>query len=128
MQTSDSMSSTANKEWEYVFALQIYEQYSCIVWLPSLVMLLQQVRNGNQCQELFLELLLAMQFILHKLRDPEFSFKLESREDSDIVQVNENSFDLQIPSTTCIQWQTVDNCRIQLFPVSYFIVPHGEEA
>ncbi|KAK9291503.1 hypothetical protein L1049_019451 [Liquidambar formosana] len=35
---------------------------------------------------MFMELLFAMQFILHKLQDPEFSFKLESREDSHDIQ------------------------------------------
>lgn len=84
---SDSFTSLMHREWEYVFAVQICEQYSCLIWLPALVMLLQQIRKGNLCQELFMELLLALQFTLHKMQDPEFAFKLESGEDSDDIQV-----------------------------------------
>lgn len=83
---SDSFTSLMHREWEYVFAVQICEQYSCLIWLPALVMLLQQIRKGNLCQELFMELLLALQFTLHKMQDPEFAFKLESGEDSDDIQ------------------------------------------
>lgn len=79
--------TSITQEWEYVLAMQICEQYSCMIWFPSLVMLLQQIEVGDQCQELFLELLAATQFILHKLQDPEIAFKLESGEDSDKIQV-----------------------------------------
>lgn len=84
---SDSFTSSMHREWEYVFAVQICEQYSCLIWLPALVMLLQRIRKGNLCQELFMELLLALQFTLHKMQDPEFAFKLQSGEDSDGIQV-----------------------------------------
>lgn len=84
---SDSFVSSMHREWEYVFAVQICEQYSCLIWLPALVMLLQRIRKGNLCQELFMELLLALQFTLHKMQDPEFAFKLQSGEDSDDIQV-----------------------------------------
>ena len=80
--------NSITQEWEYILAVQICEQYSCMIWFPSLVMLLQQIEmGGNQYQELFMELLAAMQFILHKLQDPEIAFKLESGEDSDSIQV-----------------------------------------
>ena len=81
---------SVTQEWEYILAVQICEQYSCMIWFPSLVMLLQRIEMVNQCQELFMELLSAMQFILHKLQDPEIAFKLESGEDSDNIQVRIN--------------------------------------
>ena len=54
---------------------------------PSLVMLLQQGGNSDVDQPLFLELFIVMQFSLQKLQDPEFVFKLESREDTAVIQV-----------------------------------------
>lgn len=86
LNNSESFMSLMHREWEYVFAVQICEQYSCQIWLPALVMLLQQIGRGNLCQELFIELLFAMQFTLHKMQDPEFAFKLKSGEDSDDIQ------------------------------------------
>ncbi|KAH9647916.1 hypothetical protein KPL70_025376 [Citrus sinensis] len=83
---SESFASFAQREWEYAFALQICEQYSCSIWLPSLVMMLQKVGIGNLCQEMLMELLCAMELILHKMHDPEFAFKLGSEEDSDNIQ------------------------------------------
>lgn len=84
---SESITLLMHKEWEYVFAFQICEQYSCLIWLPALVLMLQQIGKGNQCQELFMELLLALQFTVHKMEDPEFAVKLESGEHSDDIQV-----------------------------------------
>lgn len=75
------------REWEYKFAVQICEHYTSITWLPSLVMLLEQRGNSNVDQGLFLELFLAMQFMLQKFQDPEFVLKLESGEDIDVIQV-----------------------------------------
>ncbi|KAJ1389579.1 U3 small nucleolar RNA-associated protein 10 [Sesbania bispinosa] len=73
-------------EWEYKFAVQICEQYTSMTWLPSIVMLLEQRGNKNIDQALFLELFLALQFSLQKLQDPEFLFKLESGEDTVVIQ------------------------------------------
>ena len=75
------------REWEYKFAVQICEQYTSMTWLPSLVLLLEPRGNSNVDQGLFLELFLAMQFTLQKLQDPEFVFKLESGENTDVIQV-----------------------------------------
>lgn len=83
---TNDLTSSAEREWEYAFAIRICEQYSCRIWLPSLVPLLQLIGAGNSCQEMFMELLFATEFILHKLEDPEFSFKLDSSEDSDKIQ------------------------------------------
>lgn len=82
-----SLASFAQREWEYAFALQICEQYSCVIWLPSLVMVLQKVGTGNLDQEMLMELLCTMELILHKLHDPEFAFKLGTKEDSDNILV-----------------------------------------
>ncbi|KAL2316770.1 hypothetical protein Fmac_030646 [Flemingia macrophylla] len=73
-------------EWEYKLAVQICEQYSSMTWLPTLVMLFEQRGNGDIGQALFLELFIAMQFSLQKLQDPEFVFKLESGEDTAVIQ------------------------------------------
>lgn len=88
----ESFTSVMHREWEYVFAVQICEQYSCLIWLPALVLLLQQMGKNNLCQDLCMELLLALQFILLKMQDPEFALKLESGEDSDGIQVQMLSF------------------------------------
>ncbi|XP_026432640.1 uncharacterized protein At3g06530-like isoform X2 [Papaver somniferum] len=86
MSLESSASSVTRKEWEYLFATQLCEQYSCIIWLPSLVSLLQQITVGNQSEEQLAELLLGMQFVAHKLQDTELIFKIESGEDSDEIQ------------------------------------------
>ncbi|KAI3862328.1 hypothetical protein MKX03_036895 [Papaver bracteatum] len=86
MSLKSSASSVTRKEWEYLFATQLCEQYSCIIWLPSLVSLLQQISAGNQSEEQLSELLLGMQFVAHKLQDTELVFKIESGEDSDEIQ------------------------------------------
>ncbi|CAN6705484.1 unnamed protein product [Malus baccata var. baccata] len=84
--TSDSSTASLQREWEYSLGLQICEQYSCMIWLPPLVLMLKQIGAGIQSQELFIELLIAMRFTLNKLQDPEFAFKLASREDSEKIQ------------------------------------------
>lgn len=86
--TSDSFTCPVQREWEYVFALQILEQYPSSIWLHSLVKFLQKIETANPCQELYLELLLAMDFIIQKLQGPELAAKLESNEDSDDIQVS----------------------------------------
>ncbi|CAL1390897.1 unnamed protein product [Linum trigynum] len=68
------------REWEYAFALQIVEQYSSTIWLPSLVILIKRIRADDSDQELPVKLLFAMEFILHKLQDPEFTLRLQSSE------------------------------------------------
>ncbi|XP_021285623.1 uncharacterized protein At3g06530 isoform X2 [Herrania umbratica] len=77
---------SAEKEWEYAFAVQICGQYSSLIWVPSLVMVLQLIGQSDLSQELVMQLLFAMDFVLHKLQDPEFALKLESRESSDSIQ------------------------------------------
>ncbi|KAJ4955279.1 hypothetical protein NE237_012062 [Protea cynaroides] len=84
--TSGDFISVTQKEWEYIFALQVCEQYSCMIWLPSLVMLLQQIGKGDQSQVQFMVVLCAMEFIRFKLQDTELVFKLESGEDSHDIQ------------------------------------------
>ncbi|XP_059627802.1 uncharacterized protein At3g06530 [Cornus florida] len=82
----DGFTSITHTDWEYAFAVQVCEQYSCMIWLPSLVMLLQHVKMGSWGEEMCMELLIAMQFIADKLQDPELEFKLVSGEDSDNIQ------------------------------------------
>ncbi|XWS60132.1 hypothetical protein CRYUN_Cryun07bG0008200 [Craigia yunnanensis] len=84
--SSDNFLYSARKDWEYAFAMQICGQYSCLIWLPSLVMILQLMGQDYLSQELVMQLLFAMNFVLHKLQDPEFALKLESRENSDSIQ------------------------------------------
>lgn len=75
-------------EWEYAFAVRLCEQYSCTIWLPSLVLLLQRIGMGNMNLELVAELLFAIQFTLQKLQDPELAFKIKSGENSENIQVH----------------------------------------
>lgn len=83
----DHLISLTRTEWEFIFAMQISEQYSCVIWLPSLVKLLQQIEIGTCGMQMVMELLVAMQFISVKVLDPEIAFKLDSGEESDDVQV-----------------------------------------
>lgn len=82
----DHLISLTRTEWEFIFAMQISEQYSCVIWLPSLVKLLQQIEIGTCGMQMVMELLVAMQFISVKVLDPEIAFKLDSGEESDDVQ------------------------------------------
>ncbi|GMH10730.1 hypothetical protein Nepgr_012571 [Nepenthes gracilis] len=86
MHSSDLITSATQAEWEYLFAIQVCEQYTCMIWLPSLVMLLKQLEADNPDPGQFKQLQVAMKFIFEKLQDPEVLFKLESGEDSDIIQ------------------------------------------
>ncbi|XP_038993491.1 uncharacterized protein At3g06530-like isoform X2 [Hibiscus syriacus] len=84
--TSESLLYSAHRDWEYSFSIQICGQYSCLIWLPSLLKVLQLMRSDDLSQELFMQLVFTMDFVLHKLQDPEFALKLESRENSDSIQ------------------------------------------
>ncbi|KAE8710644.1 Ubiquinol-cytochrome C chaperone family protein isoform 1 [Hibiscus syriacus] len=86
--TSESLLYSAHRDWEYSFSIQICGQYSCLIWLPSLLKVLQLMRSDDLSQELFMQLVFTMDFVLHKLQDPEFALKLESRENSDSIQGN----------------------------------------
>ncbi|TYG60252.1 hypothetical protein ES288_D07G053400v1 [Gossypium darwinii] len=83
---SDSFLYSAQQDWEYAFAIQICGQYSCRLWLPSLLKVLQVMRPNDLTQEVFMQFFFAMHFVLYKLQDPEFALKLESRENSDSIQ------------------------------------------
>ncbi|CAI8586853.1 unnamed protein product [Vicia faba] len=85
IQTPDAL-TFCTKEWEYKLAVQICEQFTSMTWLPSLVIILEQRGNINVDRSMFLELFLAMQFSLQKLQDPELLFKLESGEDTVVIQ------------------------------------------
>ncbi|CAK9135113.1 unnamed protein product [Ilex paraguariensis] len=106
----DHLNSTTRMQWEYVFAMQLSEQYSCMIWLPSLVKLLQQIEMGTWDEELFMELLVAMRFISDKLQDPEISFKLDSSEELDKIQGTVGS--LMELVVSCLQ--LVDSRRKQI--------------
>ncbi|KAF5456236.1 hypothetical protein F2P56_025737 [Juglans regia] len=110
---SENFTVLMHKEWEYDFAFQICEQYSCLIWLPALVLLLQQIGKGNLCQELFMELLFALQFTVHKMEGPEFAVKLESGEDSDDIQRTLGELMEQVVSLS----QLVDASRKEIYIV-----------
>ncbi|OMO94842.1 hypothetical protein CCACVL1_05773 [Corchorus capsularis] len=86
MYTSDSFLVSAQREWEYAFAVHICGQYSCQIWLPSIVTVLQLIGKSDLSQELVMQLLFAMNFLLHKLQDPEFALKLELKENLNGIQ------------------------------------------
>uniref|UniRef100_A0A1D1XF93 Uncharacterized protein At3g06530 n=1 Tax=Anthurium amnicola TaxID=1678845 RepID=A0A1D1XF93_9ARAE len=72
-------------EWEYIFAIQICDQYSCRIWLPSLVVMFQEIGADSEL-ELFLSMQLVIQFVSQKLQDTELLFAVESGDDSDCLQ------------------------------------------
>ncbi|KAL0452592.1 UNVERIFIED_CONTAM: hypothetical protein Slati_1237300 [Sesamum latifolium] len=85
-QSLDNLTLVISKQWEYEFALQLYEQYSCTIWLPSLILALQKIGSNGLSEDTFMQILVAMQFVANKLRDPEISYKLETGEDLSNIQ------------------------------------------
>lgn len=110
MNSLDPLVPSICTQWEYVFAVQISEQYSCMIWLPSLVKLLQQIEIGVWGKELFMEFLVAVQFISDKLEDPEISFKLNFVDNPDDIQRTIGELTEQIVS----HLQLVDSRRKQI--------------
>lgn len=88
-----------NKLWEYEFAVTLCEQYSCTTWLPSLIITLKKIGNNSSSEETSMHLLVAMQFIANKLRDPEIYYKLELEETSNEIQVRTHMHCFLIIST-----------------------------
>lgn len=80
------LASLINDEWEYLFAKQLSEQYSCTIWLPSMVLLLQKIGGSTLNEELFMQLVVSMQYVLEKLLDPEIAFKIDTGEDLVMIQ------------------------------------------
>lgn len=81
-----SMTILIIKQWEYGFALQLCQQYSCAVWLPSINLTLQKIRSSDLNEETFMETLVAIRFLAEKLRDPEMSYRLDTGDDVDKIQ------------------------------------------
>ncbi|KAL8520276.1 hypothetical protein ACS0TY_010994 [Phlomoides rotata] len=82
----DHLTSVIYKQWEYAFATMLCQQYSCTIWLPSLIFALQKIGNNGLSEETFIQMLVAMYFVADKLRDPEISYKLELEEDLNHIQ------------------------------------------
>ncbi|KAL7147600.1 hypothetical protein ABFS83_06G118300 [Erythranthe nasuta] len=76
--------SLLNKQWEYEFAVLLSEQYSCTIWLRSLILVLKKI--GTSIEDKFKQMQVAMQFVADKLRDPEISYKLQLKEDMHDIQ------------------------------------------
>ena len=85
--SADEFIASTKREWEYAFAQQICDHYPCLTWLPSLVMLLRQVGKEALRPETFLELMFITQFTQNRLQDPEFRLKLQTKQDSESIQV-----------------------------------------
>ncbi|KAL3837868.1 hypothetical protein ACJIZ3_022459 [Penstemon smallii] len=82
----DDLTVVINKQWEYEFAVQLSEQYACTIWLRSLISALQKIGCNDLSEETFMEMVVAMQFVSDKLRDPEIAHKLDSGEDLNYLQ------------------------------------------
>ncbi|XP_059305010.1 uncharacterized protein At3g06530 isoform X2 [Lycium ferocissimum] len=108
--------SLINTQWEYLFAVDLLEKYSCTVWLPSILMLLQRIVVSDSDATLFMELLVAMYFISNKLQNPEIAFKLDSGEDSDNIQLTVGAI---LKEIVC-HLQLVDAKRKQIGVLSAF--------
>lgn len=108
--------SLINTQWEYLFAVDLLEKYSCTVWLPSILMLLQRIVVSDSDATLFMEQLVAMHFISNKLQDPEIAFKLDLGEDSDNIQL---TVGLIMKEIVC-HLQLVDSKRKQIGALSVF--------
>ncbi|KAK4480629.1 hypothetical protein RD792_013707 [Penstemon davidsonii] len=82
----DDLTVVINKQWEYEFAVQLSEQYACSIWLRSLISALQKIGCKDLNEETFMEMVVAMQLVSDKLRDPEIAHKLDSGEDLNYLQ------------------------------------------
>ncbi|GAB2253654.1 hypothetical protein Droror1_Dr00006501 [Drosera rotundifolia] len=100
---SNFVNSESGAEWEYVLAVQICEQYSSEIWLPSLVVLLQHLKSEDYDRGPFIELHLAMIFILEKLQDPEFNFRLDSKDTEFLQGALVDLLEQAIFCLTCIE-------------------------
>ncbi|CAA0830720.1 Uncharacterized protein SHERM_26110 [Striga hermonthica] len=85
-QSFDDLTFVVCKQWEYEFALLLCEQYSCKIWLPSLILALQKVESDTLSGDTFIEILVAMQLVSDKLQDSDISYKLDSEEDLNGIQ------------------------------------------
>lgn len=103
--TSGFISSIIQTKWEYNFASQICEQFTCMIWLPSLVSLLKQLQKDDQDHEMFMTLMISLKFILEKLQDPEFVFKLQSTAGMETIQGT--LCELMVQVVSC--WKLVDS-------------------
>uniref|UniRef100_A0A0V0J264 Putative ovule protein n=1 Tax=Solanum chacoense TaxID=4108 RepID=A0A0V0J264_SOLCH len=108
--------SLITTQWEYLFAVDLLEKYSCTVWLPSILLLLQQIVVSDSDATLFMEQLVAMHFISNKLQDPEIAFKFDSGEDSDNIQLTVGVIMKEIVR----HLQLVDSKRKQIGVLSVF--------
>ncbi|XP_049395714.1 uncharacterized protein At3g06530 [Solanum stenotomum] len=108
--------SLITTQWEYLFAVDLLEKYSCTVWLPSILLLLQQIVVSDSDAKLFMEQLVAMHFISNKLQDPEIAFKFDSGEDSDNIQLTVGVIMKEIVR----HLQLVDSKRKQIGVLSVF--------
>ncbi|KAJ8511645.1 hypothetical protein OPV22_002079 [Ensete ventricosum] len=80
-------SSVTLTEWEYTFAVEICNQYTCKIWFPCLVKLVQLLKENSGEEEFLLELYLVMQFTVHKLHDTKLVFELESGREVGYLQM-----------------------------------------
>ncbi|KAL6531214.1 hypothetical protein OROHE_014283 [Orobanche hederae] len=85
----DHLMFVITKQWEYEFSVLLCEQYSCTIWLPSLILALQKILNDSSSVDTCMQMLVAMQFVSDKLRDPKLSNKLELDEDDIQAMVGE---------------------------------------
>nr|CAD1844938.1 unnamed protein product [Ananas comosus var. bracteatus] len=83
---AESSLDVMHKEWEYMLAAQVCDQYSCTIWFPCLVKVLEETRVHCEQGGLFAELHIGMQFILYKLQTAELVFELESGQHTDRFQ------------------------------------------
>ncbi|XP_051122807.1 uncharacterized protein At3g06530 [Andrographis paniculata] len=74
--TFDNLTFAISKQWEYEFATHLCEQYSCTIWLPSLVQALQKIRSKTLSENTIMQIFVARQFVADKLQDSEISDKL----------------------------------------------------
>lgn len=133
----DALISVINTKWEYSFARQLSAQYSCMTWLSSLVLLLQRIGISPWNEQHYMLLVVAMQFVLEKLQDPEISFLLDSREDIDSIQTTLGALMEQV--VYLLHWVNArkkrigvslatknglkDHCRVVLKTIAEGLVP-----
>lgn len=82
-----SLCASIFKEWEYLFAEDICNQFKCNIWLPCLIVSIEEIGFYKENIEHHYEKVLVLHFVMQKLQCAELTFELESGQDISQLQV-----------------------------------------
>ncbi|KAL3650395.1 hypothetical protein CASFOL_006798 [Castilleja foliolosa] len=136
-QSFDNLTFVINKQWEYEFSVLLCEQYSCTIWLPSLILALRKIGNDASSEDIFLQMVVAVRFVSDKIQDLELFDKLGVDKDLNEIQtmvgelVEQHVYHLQLADfkkkktdvPICIKNELKDYIRAILRTLTKTLVP-----